>query len=162
MSEFKRSTPTYRLNELAAPYYGEPHVAIFDYRGLTCIVRRGHIGHYCGYVLVNEDHEDHGQLKDEYSVHGGVTYSGYAKAVGFQSSLFDNLWAIGFDGGHAYDADYLVKGAGINFKDVTYKDYNFMVEQVKILADQITTEEEKEEEPSAFEGMVQHVFKNNG
>ena len=156
MSEFKRSTPTFRLNELAAPHYGEPHVAIFDHKGLTCIVKRSNIGHFCGYVLVDEDHEDHGEIKDEYSVHGGVTYSGYASFVGFPSSLFENLWAIGFDAGHYNDADYFIKGAGINFKDIEYRDYDFMVTQVKLLADQMTTEEE---DLSTFGEMVNHVFK---
>jgi hypothetical protein len=111
-----------------------------------CQVARGPMGALCGYVAVPPGHPAHGKDWNaiDVEVHGGLSFSGPGVA---------NLWAIGFDCGHAYDVqpelDAVTRqvtgrcfSEGMNEIDdgmprVTYKSLPFVRAEVESLARQL-------------------------
>jgi hypothetical protein len=108
-------------------------------------------GHLCGYVCIPFGHQDYNKdifSRDsyEYEVHGGLT----------MGELYDDgkFW-IGFDCGHSGDLvpsmidikkfikkNIMKKNHAIDFSKVahfnpTYKTWDYVLEQVKHLADQV-------------------------
>lgn len=80
--------------------------------GLVCLVARGPMGNWCGYVAVPPGHPAHGaDYNDvEVSVHGGLTYAERCQAgpAAFVCHVPapgepDDVWWLGFDCGHAFD-----------------------------------------------------------
>lgn len=77
------------------PWEREPDVAQFWHAGIRCEVGRARLGHWCGYVIVKEEHPWHGQANAaDIDVHGGVTYA---------RPDADGTWRMGFDCGHFGD-----------------------------------------------------------
>jgi hypothetical protein len=107
------------------PYEGEEEndKYRFTHAGLQCRVRRSpHVLTWCGYVdFLHDCHYD----EIEVQIHGGLTYG--------------NGQSVGFDCCHASDInprEYVYRTA--LFQDgVTYKDYNYVVEETKKLAEQL-------------------------
>lgn len=75
---------------------GESDFRIWTMNDYVCYIRRHPaLGHWCGYVVIPEDHPmANGSRDEELDVHGGVT---------FHSSPEDGYVTLGFDAGHAGD-----------------------------------------------------------
>lgn len=95
------------------------------YKGI--IVQHQAIGHLCGYVVIPEEHPLYRKRYDDIDaeVHGGLTYSG-------TGLISREEFCIGFDCAHAGD---WVPMYGIN--DETYRDLNYVENEIKNLIDQI-------------------------
>lgn len=86
-----------RENWGAGPWSDEPDSDEWVESGLRCLMRRGLLGVWCGYVLVPRGHPWHGQRPWDIAarVHGGVTCA--------REHVEPGLWLVGFDCGHAFD-----------------------------------------------------------
>jgi len=92
----------------AGPWHDEPDRLEWSHAGFRCLMTRGPMGHWCGYVGVPPGHPWHGTdyRHIEASVHGGITY-----AHACQGNVChvpppgepDDLWWVGFDCCHADD-----------------------------------------------------------
>jgi len=127
--------------------------------GLRCLMRRTGMGSWCGYVGVPPQHILHNKYYmpekgkridgkivmtpveydeaiDSLNAHGGITY------CGTDLDIHDNVsdqpdeyyWWIGFDCAHSFD---FMPGMPIIHAGATYRDVNFVREEVTSLAKQI-------------------------
>lgn len=78
----------------------------FEHNGLQCIVTFCSMGHRCGYVGIDNNHEDYGKdydsMHEKTDVHGGLTYSDNGN-IGYPDYIANNLWWFGFDCAHHRD-----------------------------------------------------------
>ena len=95
-----------RSKWLPGPWHDEPMDQIVwtdPVTGLPCLMWRGFMGSWCGYVSVPEGHPAYG--KDYHSVdanvHGGLTFAGTRELPRFESAPTD--WWLGFDCNHYMD-----------------------------------------------------------
>jgi hypothetical protein len=92
------------------PWTGEPNRIEFRHAGLPCILHRGGMGAWCGYVGLSPNHPLHGvgysEAGEKVGAHGGLTYAkpcaGCVCHVPKPGEA-ENLWWLGFDCGHAGD-----------------------------------------------------------
>lgn len=92
------------------PWMREPDRLDFEHAGFPCLLVRGPLGQWCGYVAMPPGHRLHGRDSSEcdeaVSVHGGITYAdscaGHVCHVPKPGEP-DNVWWLGFDFAHAYD-----------------------------------------------------------
>lgn len=88
------------------PWANEPDRVDFRVYGYACVVARGGLNAWCGYVPVPPTHPAHGATDcSGFSVHGGVTHTGPMPLVVMrvQDAMLtvpSNWWWIGFDCGH--------------------------------------------------------------
>jgi hypothetical protein len=114
----------------------------FEYKTIPCrLIRNGH-GNWCGYIALNSGDKYFEASYDDigYVVHGGITFSDYMKVK--EESVYNDVdyWWIGFDTAHSGDVspiDYGIYGFDYGFDDETYKDLEYCISEVKILADQL-------------------------
>lgn len=163
MTEIIMNSENKRLWWGEGPWVDEPDVLEFVHNGIACRILRivamdgpnetinifG--GHLCGYVCIPYDHQDYNKDVSspdfsEYDVHGGLTFG----------KLFDdNTFWIGFDCAHSGDLipsmtdirksineDLIKKHPNIDFSQIRcfnsdYKTWDYVLEQVKHLADQV-------------------------
>lgn len=101
------------------PWDNEPDVVhwISPSTGLNCLMLRGPMGSWCGYVGLQPGHPWWGRvLRDhdedqlplppevyDLEVHGGITWAGNDLLHGIGDELEEDLWWIGFDCGHLMD-----------------------------------------------------------
>lgn len=86
--------------------------------GLACLMVRGPMGSWCGYVGVPPGHPAHGEdyqtLDGRLDVHGGLTYAAACEVNGQRGvearichvpepGESDDVWWLGFDCAHAWD-----------------------------------------------------------
>lgn len=126
--------------------------------GYPCLLHRGALGSWCGYVGVSPGHPayeiDYGKLEDkDISAHGGLTYTNHCMETGREDfgvchvpepGQPDNVWWIGFDCAHG--GDYVPSMAiwrkennmddSWRLKDV-YRDMNYVQNEVHNLAEQL-------------------------
>lgn len=125
----------------------------FEEAGLKCLgLRHPRLLHWCGYVKVPKDsilfrkqksyyytESENGisefeQTINNINVHGGITY------VGKRENDDDIYW--GFDCGHLGDdspgLDEMIPGGHHKFDGDTYKDKEYVMEEVKSLAKQLS------------------------
>jgi hypothetical protein len=100
---------------------GHDESKVLKIEGATCMIRRVSAssgGYLCGYVSAPE-----GLYMDNYTVHGGITFSGE----------IDGAYWYGFDCNAADDwsAD------GANIGKATYRDYDYVVAQLSRLVSQL-------------------------
>lgn len=130
------------------PWSDEPNRVEFRRAGIPCIIHRGPIGVWCGYVGLPPGHPFHGQPYDVANgvgveVHGGLTYAnkcdGHICHVA-QPGESDDVWWLGFDCGHLddlipYMIGYCLKGApslgGV------YRDQAYVTAETKRLAEHL-------------------------
>lgn len=94
----------------------------FNYKGYDCeILRHDTIGHLCGYVYLDKNHNYYKDPNNEYSleVHGGITYS------------TDNK--IGFDCAHSGD----LLPYSHHFDWDSYKNVSHVMKEIKYLVKQL-------------------------
>lgn len=147
------------------PWVDEPDKAqwIDEDTDLDCMVRRGPMGQWCGYVGVPPSHPWWGRnYSDEaidVEVHGDLTFSslGQDGADGAGSGIChvllpgrpDPVWWLGFDCGHGWDVmprfldpDYpgdprLAYARLVESMHATYKTFDFVCSETRQLARQI-------------------------
>lgn len=112
----------------------------FEYKTIPCrLIRNGH-GNWCGYIALNSGDKYFEASYDDisYDVHGGLTFCDYMKVR--EESVYNDAdyWWIGFDTAHSGDVCPIDFGFedGL-FGDGTYKDLEYCISEVKLLADQL-------------------------
>lgn len=80
----------------------------FEHAGLACLLLRGPMGAWCGYVGVGPDHPFHGKSYDDIDVdvHGGLTYAdkcGGSICHVPKPGMPADVWWFGFDTAHSGD-----------------------------------------------------------
>lgn len=133
------------------PWDSEPDREEFQHEGFPCLVNRGGMGAWCGYVAVPPGHWAYGKgySSVNVSVHGGLTYAGqcsgsicHVPAPGEP----DDVWWLGFDANHWCDLapDSRLGSHG------EYRDIEYVKEQCRELVAQLKGEaslyREEEEE----------------
>lgn len=120
-----------------------------DPTGRVCLMRRNHMGNWCGYVGVEPGHPWHGKGYGEVdhpehvqgvSIHGGLTYASTCdddpvRGVCHvpQMGEADHLYWLGFDCAHGGDGTPDRRLGGMNS---TYRDVAYMKKEVENLAGQ--------------------------
>lgn len=149
------------------PWINEPNKVhwIDEESGYDCLIRRTVCGALCGYVGIKENHsfykKGHDLLNGGVAVHGRLSYSDLCqedeKVTGIchLSENEDKVWWFGFDCDHGYDLlpcrrpqhidaihalydtiDSLFN-AELYANDQTYKDINYVKNEIKSLAKQL-------------------------
>jgi len=118
----------------------------FKEQGFRCVIMRGPMLQWNGYVGIPENHPLYGynyfQKREEgapeelLEVHGGITYS----ADSLPGFLLDGLWYFGFDCGHYCDYLPLILLTDRNLTD--YKTRSFVEAETRRLARQLKELEE--------------------
>lgn len=111
------------------PWNNEPAREEFEHAGLRCIIRRGHMGHLCGYVEAPRGHplfETPASACECLDVHGGVTWAGTLEPE-------ESGWLIGFDCAHGWD---LIPAIEFTYRNA-YRDIDYVRREVRSLADQV-------------------------
>lgn len=128
----------------------EPDRIEWVYLGLPCLIVRQDPGFLCGYVGIPPTHPYYGKdwTNNELSciqVHGKITFSKASqqsddpKAVCQQLlPITDNYWWVGFDCTHNEDISPIIVNI-LNYRDATYKNLEFVKNQVEYLAQQLNT-----------------------
>jgi hypothetical protein len=94
-----------KIAEITGPWDQEPDRDLWKHAGLACLVNRGPMGAWCGYVAVPPGHPAHRKHYNEVDVevHGGLTYSEECQGVICHTPKPgepDDVWWLGFDCGH--------------------------------------------------------------
>jgi len=129
---------------LPGPWMTEPDRIEFEHAGLPCLIIRGPVGSFCGYVAVGPEHPCHDKDYDDVNVdvHGGLTYANWANEHIRSSSKpegeLDDYW-FGFDCAHYMDytpgCAYLF--GDLPTKDSVYRDIGYVTKEVESLAEQL-------------------------
>lgn len=96
----------YQYKHIPGPWNSEPDRLEFEEHGLPCLMRRGPLGAWCGYVAVPLGHPYYGKEGRDLDVHGGVTFMGTCQGDICHTpkeGAPDNVWWFGFDCAHAWD-----------------------------------------------------------
>jgi len=163
---------TYKDEEKAewgdGPWNDEPDKVQFldEETGLPCIIKRGPMGAWCGYVGVSKNHPAHGMDYSEegsLEVHGGLTFAGACQEHGegeeadaichvVEDGEDDNVWWLGFDCAHGWDLIPRMKATHKrlyeetgdelwndlhNPRAETYRDQAYVTAEVRSLAKQL-------------------------
>ncbi len=146
-------TKTDRTGWPAGPWDSEPDRLDFVHAGFACLVRRGPMGAWCGYVGVPEQHPAFGkdyddEVVDQIQVHGGLTYAAACHGEIChvpQPGMPDNVWWLGFDCWHCDDIvpGMLALGASHGrrlwpFPMGIYRNLAYVKHQTEQLAEQLT------------------------
>jgi hypothetical protein len=145
------------------PWHDEPDKVqwVDAATGLDCMVRRGPMGGWCGYVGVPPDHLFHGAGYSDVDVevHGGLTFGDSCDEEGDPAEAIchtpfpgrpADVWWLGFDCGHCFD---LQPGLEARMRDLrlpptrlpdlpdhlrdTYRTLEYVREQTTALAAQL-------------------------
>lgn len=136
-----------RSNWDSGPWDSEPDKVqwLDPETGLPCMIRRGGMGAWCGYVGVSEGHP---AFKAEYDavdveVHGGLTYAAFSENDADEASGICHVtpdhkpvWWLGFDCNHAWDStpEEMAWNRG---PDCAYRTQRYVTEQTLSLAKQL-------------------------
>ncbi len=149
------------------PWLNEPDVVSNEIDDYHVVVFRSHLGQLNGYIGVRRSHPwfgEHHDNKKLRSVHvyGGLTFSGKGHALG--GKVFKRkYWYFGFDTAHFGDiVPKMIEvlssnGMDYGFSGSTYKDINFVQNEVDNLFAQI--KEAKEKRPDYVHNFVREYKK---
>jgi len=140
-----------RENWPAGPWDGEPDKMQWPDPAtrLACMVRRGPLGVWCGYVGVDRTSPLFGRsyhdLSPEPDVHGGLTFAEACDGDEEHGICHvpepgepEPLWWFGFDCGHAFDLSPVVSGMFETvLGDVVYRDLAYARAECEGLAAQL-------------------------
>ncbi len=118
------------------PWDNEPDRVEWRSEGGPCLVLRGPVGAWSGYIGVNPGHPWHNKTDLEVDVHGGITYAAANEdqLLGFPAFASD-LWIVGFDCAHVFDTiPKYNRGLGLGMG--TYRDLDYVRAEVENLAKQ--------------------------
>lgn len=129
------------------PWTNEPDHVDFVHLGFACILHRGSMGSWCGYVAMPPGHPWHKEQYDQVParVHGGLTYG--RECMGDVCHVpkpgeSDDVWWLGFDCSHGWDIvpamAQINADIGFSFilKDAIYRDQKYAMNECKRLAAQ--------------------------
>src|SRR5437899_2549525 len=90
------------------PWSKEPNRVQFTHAGLDCLLHRGGLAAWCGYVAVPPGHPAHGKGYDDIpvEVHGGLTYAEPCQGHVCHTPRPgepEDVWWLGFDCQHFMD-----------------------------------------------------------
>jgi hypothetical protein len=108
---------------------------------LDCMIVRGPVGSWCGYVAVPFGHPHYGRDYDEVDadVHGGLTYAnecgGHVCHIPREGHT-DDVWWLGFDCAHGGDLCPSFESLS-SLRRGTYKDMGYVKREVEMLAHQL-------------------------
>lgn len=144
------------------PWKTEPDKVqwIDEATGLDCLIVRGPLGAWCGYVGVAPGHPMHGVGYDDVdpypAVHGGLTFSAACQEGAEETGVChipepgrpDSVWWLGFDCGHLNDLipgmilhhhDFMAKNPEFAHldRDDVYRDRAYVQAEVEHLAQQL-------------------------
>ncbi len=114
--------------------------------GLPCLIFRNGFGALCGYVGTSENHLQFKKDSDDIevadiNVHGGITFTDFCKKGGIchipDENEPDHVWWLGFDCIHS--GDYYPTSTYPRRSSETYKDINYVKNEIKNLCKQIIT-----------------------
>lgn len=94
----------------------------------ACIRRHGYVGHLCGYVEVPDGLDI--DINEIYC-HGGITFNDR------WSEFPTDGYYIGFDCLHFGDWNKITAKAGLSFINQTYKDSEFVLNEIKNIIKQL-------------------------
>jgi hypothetical protein len=145
LSNEQRNELRVKFYEILGKIEREPNHEEFEYRGFKCLVRRFmESGVFCGYVGLPEGHKYFGKEYDNIpiNVHGGLTYAGHD--IGDDKTLF----YIGFDCDHYMDIAPFRAFSNLSYLELieygnTYKDIQYVREQIKGMVDQLLDDDMK-------------------
>lgn len=144
----------------SGPWDDEPDKIVWVDEGtdLDCMIVRNHLGAFCGYVGAPKGHpwfgfgysecmtdcgEEwcHHTLEGSLRVHGGITYTAVCQEQGDvchtpRRGRPHDVWWIGFDCAHGGDYIPGLIPSGGNFPGEIYRDLDYVVSQVELLAEQ--------------------------
>lgn len=92
----------------AGPWDSEPDRVDFEHAGFACLLHRGPMGQWCGYVGVPATHPAYAKPYSDVDVdvHGGLTYANRCQGAIChvpKPGMSDDVWWLGFDCAHAGD-----------------------------------------------------------
>lgn len=131
------------------PWENEPAHVEFRHCGLPCLLHRGPLGAWCGYVAVPPGHPLHGcsYSTPDISVHGGLTYADEcAGAICHvpDPGEPDNVWWFGFDCAHGgdivpkfVDLETIPETSRMFFQEGVYRDMAYVTRETRELAEQL-------------------------
>lgn len=138
-----------KIAPYAGPWQTEPDREEFKHAGLDCLIQRGPMGAWCGYVAVTPTHKWYGRPYSTYcegsdddpnvviNVHGGLTYSEFCGgSICHKTEGDDKAWWFGFDCGHAWDVIPSWE-ATLSMPDSVYRDVDYVRNETKRLAEQL-------------------------
>jgi len=108
------------------------------FKGMPVLVRRNHMGHWCGYVGVPLDHPwaKEGRDYPPVDVHGGCTFASRQHPFTREEGAF---W-IGFDCAHSFDAPppwaTKIDGMETGFGGAVYRTLRYVEREIMGLVDQ--------------------------
>lgn len=119
--------------------YPGTSVENFKYRNYDCELKRNVSGCWLGYVILKHPIPD--EHIDNIEVHGGITYNDGSK-IGFDCAHYDDIIPLLSTGVGTFLSfcniiDTLVHD--ISTDQPTYKDRNFVIDQLKSVVDQLCT-----------------------
>ena len=130
----------------------EGNIKKFVYKGYNCLIRRPHpftMGHLCGYVEIPKEHKYYEKDYDDIGIncHWGLTFGSHLDKQAIEEkgfSDFDIGYWIGFDCAHCDDLSPM-QNIIFNFiyKDVVYRDMEYVENQIKSIVEQLIKEETK-------------------
>lgn len=136
--KFKQEQQT-RINEFKKKYRdiikSESDIYIFKYKWYDCCIYRV-MGHLNGYVAPKTKNIN----KDSLSVHGWITLNW---KLSLSVEWYDFSYCLWFDTAHYMDAFYDEQAwYAFMFGEGTYKDYKYVLAEVKSLVEQIKSIED--------------------
>lgn len=142
MSEEILEHKTDRTGWPKGPWDGEPDRVDFISHGLSCLLLRGPVGSWCGYVGVPEEHPAFGKDYEhiDVNIHGGLTYA--AECRGHichkpEPGMPEKVWWLGFDTAHCGDLSPGMLRHFNGFDSDTYKDVKYVEQETLELAEQL-------------------------
>lgn len=111
--------------------------------GLVLLARRGPYGAWCGYVGVPPGHPWHGADYADIpaDAHGGITYAEHCDDDPIDGICHvpepgepDHMYWVGFDCGHYMDLSPTLLEHDLVLPDQTYKDLDYVKDQITDLA----------------------------
>ena len=114
--------------------------------GLDCLVVRGPLGAFCGYVGVPKDHVEYQEDYNDVSVdvHGGLTFADKCSPNGDEARGICHtgpdiangvVWWLGFDCSHY--SDLAPKAESPLREHCTYRNFEYVKAEVEKLAEQL-------------------------
>lgn len=155
LEEYQAELKEKKAKTTPGEWHSEPDRIEFKHAGFDCLIQRGGLLAWCGYVGVPPGHPFHGKdyadkWDDEYQeiieagppvdVHGGLTYAdGCGGAICHKAAPGepDELWWFGFDCAHSWDLVPSTHSQGFGVGGEVYRNIAYVRKETESLAEQL-------------------------